>query len=136
MNCTNYSKRTGCRCCQNFLKTQQVVVDGGNIVLLVAEDVFDNFESLCLCIAQSIPSSSENQPVFIQSGITNTTRYPLLTTEGATVYSYQLRPRTLYKIMANTAAGGFMIRAKYLCKTTNILNRTPTTAAVRGGNTQ
>ena len=95
MNCTNYSKRTGCRCCDNFLKTQQVVVDGGNIVLLVPDRVFENFESLCLCIAQRIPVSNENQPIFIQSGITNTTRYPLLTTEGQTVYSYQLRPRRM-----------------------------------------
>lgn len=136
MNCVNYSKHTGCRCCQSFLKTKEVVVDNGNIVLLVPDRVFENFESLCLCIAQSIPTSSENQPVFIQSGITNTTRYPLLTTEGQTVYSYQLRPRVLYKIMANTSAGAFMIRTKHLCKGTNILNRTPATAAVRGGNTQ
>lgn len=136
MNCVNYSKHTGCRCCQNFLKTKEVVVDGGNIILLVPERVFENFESLCLCIAQKIPTSSENQPVFIQSGIANTARYPLLTTEGQTVYSYQLRPRTLYKIMANKDAGAFMIRARHLCKTTNILNRTPTTVTTRGGITQ
>ena len=136
MNCANYSKHTGCRCCEHFLKTQQVVVDGGNIVLLVPERVFENFESLCLCIAQRIPTSSENQPVFIQSGITNTTRYPLLTTEGQTVYSYQLRPRKLYKIMANREAGAFMIRAKYLETSTNILNRTPATTPTRGGITQ
>lgn len=136
MNCANYSKSTGCRCCQNFLKTQQVVVDGSNIVLLVPERVFENFEPLCLCIAQRIPASSENQPVFIQSGITNTTRYPLLTTEGQTVYSYQLRSRKLYKIMANRDAGAFMIRPKYLETSTNILNRTSTTAPTRGEATQ
>lgn len=53
---------------------------------------------------------------------------------GETVFSYQLRPRTLYKIIANTNEQGFVINPKYLCHTTNILTQsTPATVAEKGG---
>ena len=52
MNCSLYSPHTGCRRCGRFLKTVEVVADGGEVVLLVPERVFDNFETLCLCIAK------------------------------------------------------------------------------------
>ncbi len=135
MNCSLYSSRTSCQCCGRFLKTVQVVVDGGEVVLLVPERVFDNFETLCLCIAQSIPVSSTNETVWIQSGLTSTARYQLRTTTGNPVYSYQLKSRTLYKIIANSANNDFVINPRYLCKTINILPQTPPTVetAEKGG---
>ncbi len=135
MNCSLYSPHTGCRRCGRFLKTVQVVVDGGEVVLLVPERVFDNFETLCLCIAQSIPVSSTNETVWIQSGLTSTARYQLRTTTRNPVYSYQLKSRTLYKIIANTADNDFVIHPRYLCKTTDILPQTPPAAeaAEKGG---
>jgi hypothetical protein len=134
MRCSFYSMNTGCNCCNNFLKTNQVVVDGGEVVLMVKERVFDNYETVCLCITQSIPTSNTEEAVYIQSGLTNTNRFPLRTTTGETVYSYQLRPRTLYKIIADTNEPGFVINPKYLCHTTNILTQsTPATVAEKGG---
>lgn len=72
MRCSFYSMNTGCNCCNNFLKTNQVVVDGGEVVLMVKERVFDNYETVCLCITQSIPTSNTEEAVYIQSGLTNT----------------------------------------------------------------
>ena len=125
-NHSNYN----CRKCKSFFKTFQVLVDGDDVILSVPARVFESYERLMLCIAQPIPATSTTQAVFIQSG---TTRYPLTTTAGTAVNSFQLKCRKAYPIIAIPTPAGFVISERYLSYNSPITAEatpdTPTTGA-------
>lgn len=128
--CNTLSSR--CGCCGHFLKALDVVVDGGEIVLLVRQQIFDNYDRYILCITKPIPATSTEETVYIQPGISTTNRYQLRTTDGNPVYAHQLCPRTPYPVTVATGENGFVVNPKHLKHTTQIL--TPPTSA-SGGNT-
>lgn len=121
-----------CNCCENFMRTIAVFLDGSDLVLVVPERTFENYERLCLCIAQSIPATSTQTPVEIQSGYSATpTRYPLLDIAGNPIYSYQLRCRRKYPVTVSTATPSLVIHQKHLEKSSSVLGggSTPSTAS-------
>lgn len=127
----NYS----CNHCDNFVKTLQVTSENGQIILTIPEIVLENYQRIMLCIAQSIPATSTAETVAIQIGSAATNRYPLQTTEGADVYSYQLQSRKAYPITVSSDNSQFVLHPSKLKKSTKVLttptsNTPPTNAAV------
>ncbi|MEQ2424509.1 hypothetical protein [Enterocloster hominis (ex Hitch et al. 2024)] len=128
----NYNMR------MQLLKTVEVAVDGGEIVLVVPRAIFSNYENVLLCITQSIPYSADNESVYIQAGYSvggsSPERYQIRDTNGNTVYSYQLRPRKLYRLIANQNEEGFVINPCNLEHNGTILARVaPTTPPANSG---
>lgn len=117
-----------------FVKTIAVIVDGGEVVLVVPPQIFDDGEQIRLCIAQCIPTVDAEETVYIQAGYTGENRFDIRTNAGNSVYSTQLRSRTVYPITASSNEGGFIINPRYLCHNGTILTRA-TPPANNGGDT-
>lgn len=111
-----------------FIKTIAVIVDGGEVVLVVPPQVFDNGEQIRLCIAQNIPLVTSEETVYIQAGYTGENRFQITTSTGEQVYSMQLCSRTIYPMTASTNNGGFIVNPRYLRHSGEILTKVaPTT---------
>lgn len=118
----------------SFIKTIAVIVDGGEVVLVVPPQLFDDGEQIRLCIAQTIPVVGAEENVYIQSGYTGENRFEIRTNTGEAVYSAQLRSRTIYPMTASSNQNGFIINPRYLCHNGTILTRAALPAD-NGGNT-
>lgn len=123
-----------------FLRTVEVVVDGGEVVLIVPPTVFENYENVILCIAQPIPFSTADEAVYVQAGYetgsSEIARLQIRDTAGNTVNSYQLRSHKLYRLIASSNEGGFIISPRCLEQSGDILTRTaPVTPPANQENT-
>lgn len=121
-----------------FIKTIAVIVDGGEVVLVVPPQVFDNGQQIRLCIAQNIPLVTSEETVYIQAGYTDEHRFEIRTTTGEQVYSMELCSRTIYPMTADANSGGFIINPRYLRHAGEILTKvaptTPDTPAANSVN--
>lgn len=123
-----------------FLRTVEVVVDGGEIVLIVPPTVFENYENVILCIAQPVPFSTANEAVYVQAGYATGSNEParlqIRDTAGNTVNSYQLRSHKLYRLIASSNEGGFVISPRCLEQSGDILSQNvPVTPPANQDNT-
>lgn len=104
-----------------IVKSQAVFVDGGDLIIVVPPQIFDDGQVIKLCITKCIPQSSTGEVVYLQAGYTATNRFPIRTNSGNDVYSLQLRTRTLYPLIASSATNDFILNERYLCHTGTIL---------------
>lgn len=120
----------GCKeLCQpepKIVKSQAVFVDGGDVIIVVPPQIFDDGQVIKLCITKCIPQSSTGEIVYLQAGYTDANRFPIRTNSGNDVYSLQLRTRTLYPLIASSATNDFILNERYLCHTGTILTPPPT----------
>lgn len=124
MSCMCNKPCSSCGRCSQMLKTKDIFVSGNNVVLLVPNRVFENFERLMLCICQCFPNLTGNETVVIQSGINSAVRYPLVTPAGTGVSIYQLCRRKPIPVTVSTTLNAFVVNEKCLKVGTDILPRT------------
>ena len=99
-----------CRLCNHLVISEAVAFTGGNLVITLPENSFNDGEKVCLVIAQAIPQDTTiTAPVVIQIG-TGTEQYPLTTRCCAPVTACGVRTRTRYATRVVTSASGAAFR--------------------------
>lgn len=126
MNC-NFNTNCQCNNCSNFVKTTDVAVVGGNLVLTIPSMSLCNCKNLCLMIAQTIPNTiTTNTKVVIQIG-TGGISYSIITPCCANnLYADQLNFGKTYSFKFGTDTLFFIYKGGWrLCKTAHIFNCIP-----------
>lgn len=121
-----------CNNCDCEIRTIASEVSDGNLYLLLKKRIFQNGERFGLIICNNIPriTGANDYPVRISVGIgPDAATYPLLTTDGATVFAYQLKTRCKFPVTVSTTSGAFLVNPKHLCYTSSILPVTAPAAA-------
>lgn len=119
-------------CCNRnrFISSTAVTVSGTQVVIQIPDNTFNDGDTICLLIAQDIPSSSSANTVTIQIGSSGTA-YPMTKVCGDNVRADQIRRNTIYRLYVGTAPGHFMIRNSKCLPCTNFvapqINATTTT---------
>ena len=99
-----------CRLCNHLVISTAVEFTGGNLVITLPENTFNNGEKVCIVIAQAIPAETTiNAPVVIQIG-TGTELYPLTTKYCGQVSACGVRTRTRYATRVITSSVGATFR--------------------------
>jgi len=99
-----------CRLCNYLVISESVEFTGGNLVITLPANSFDNGEKVCIVIAQAIPAETTiTAPVVIQIG-DGTVQYPLTTRCCAPVTACGVRTRTKYATRVATSAVGGTFR--------------------------
>lgn len=99
-----------CRLCNHLVISESVAFTGGNLVITLPANSFNNGEKVCIVIAQTIPAETTiNAPVVIQIG-EGTVQYPLTTRCCAQVTACGVRTRTRYATRVVTSAVGATFR--------------------------
>lgn len=99
-----------CRLCNHLVISESVEFTGGNLVITLPANSFDNGEKVCIVIAQTIPAETTiTAPVVIQIG-EGTVQYPLTTRCCAPVTACGVRTRTKYATRVATSAVGGTFR--------------------------
>lgn len=102
--------RNVCRLCQRLAISTAVEFTGGNLVITLPANSYNNGEKVCIVIAQTIPAETTiNAPVVIQIG-EGTEQYPLTTRCCAQVTACGVRTRTKYSTVVVTSATGGTFR--------------------------
>jgi hypothetical protein len=99
-----------CRLCNHLVISEAVAFTGGNFVITLPANSFNDGEKVCIVIAQTIPAETTiNAPVVIQIG-EGTVQYPLTTRCCAQVTACGVRTRTRYATRVVTSAVGATFR--------------------------
>jgi len=99
-----------CRLCNHLVISESVEFTGGNLVITLPANSFDNGEKVCIVIAQTIPAETTiTAPVVIQIG-EGTVQYPLTTRCCTPVTACGVRTRTKYATRVATSAVGGTFR--------------------------
>lgn len=106
----------GCGACKHFVKTTAVTLVDSVLVLNIPQKTYNNHETVCICVAQTIPDVTSAQTVAITIG-TSTTQYPLRTTCGNNVHADQIRSRRVYHTHVATDIPVFVVNPCELCAT-------------------
>lgn len=95
-----------CRLCDHLAISTAVAFTGGNLVIMLPANSYQDGEKVCIVIAQIIPAETTiNAPVVVQIG-TGTELYPLTTRNCAQVSACGVRTRTRYATRVVTSAVG------------------------------
>ena len=99
-----------CRLCNHLAISTSVAFTGGNLVITLPANSYQDGEKVCIVIAQTIPEETTiNAPVVVQIG-TGTELYPLTTRNCAQVSACGVRTRTRYATRVVTSAVGATFR--------------------------
>ena len=99
-----------CRLCNHLAISTAVAFTGGNLVITLPANSYQDGEKVCIVIAQTIPQETTiNAPVVVQIG-TGTELYPLTTRNCAQVSACGVRTRTRYATRVVTSAVGATFR--------------------------
>lgn len=99
-----------CRLCNHLAISTAVAFTGGNLVITLPANSYQDGEKVCIVIAQTIPAETTiNAPVVVQIG-TGTELYPLTTRNCAQVSACGVRTRTRYATRVVTSAVGATFR--------------------------
>ena len=99
-----------CRICRHLAISTAVEFTGGNLVITLPANTYENGEKVCIVVAQTIPQETTiNAPVVIQIG-DGTEQYPLTTRCCAPVSACGLRTRTRYATRVVTSSAGATFR--------------------------
>lgn len=99
-----------CRLCNHLAISTAVAFTGGNLVITLPANSYQDGEKVCIVIAQTIPTETTiNAPVVVQIG-TGTELYPLTTRNCAQVSACGVRTRTRYATRVVTSAVGATFR--------------------------
>ena len=99
-----------CRLCNHLAISTAVAFTGGNLVITLPANSYQDGEKVCIVIAQTIPAETTiNAPVVVQIG-EGTELYPLTTRNCAQVSACGVRTRTRYATRVVTSAVGATFR--------------------------
>ena len=99
-----------CRLCNHLAISTAVAFTGGNLVITLPANSYQDGEKVCIVIAQTIPEETTiNAPVVVQIGA-GTELYPLTTRNCAQVSACGVRTRTRYATRVVTSAVGTLFR--------------------------
>lgn len=99
-----------CRLCNHLAISTAVAFTGGNLVITLPANSYQDGEKVCIVIAQTIPQETTiNAPVVVQIG-TGTELYPLTTRNCAQVSACGVRTRTRYATRVVTSTVGATFR--------------------------
>ena len=128
-----------CRLCNHLAISTDVAFTGGNLVITLPANTYQNGEKVCIVVAQSIPAETTiNAPVVIQIG-DGTEQYPLTTKCCAQVSACGIRTRTRYatRVITSSVGATFRMLGNPAC-TPNYnlesINGTAPTTEATGGN--
>lgn len=120
MSCNLYNNNGfGCGGCSHFVRTNSVTLTAGVLILNIPDSVLplDNKEKVCICVAQTLPSTvTSTNTVAITIGA-SATQYPLRTTCGNNVHADQIRSRKVYHTNVASDVPAFTIKSCELCRT-------------------
>lgn len=106
----NMACKNVCRLCNHLAISTAVAFTGGNLVITLPANSYQDGEKVCIVIAQTIPAETTiNAPVVVQIG-TGTELYPLTTRNCAQVSACGVRTRTRYATRVVTSAVGATFR--------------------------
>ena len=98
------------RLCNHLAISTAVAFTGGNLVITLPANSYQDGEKVCIVIAQTIPQETTiNAPVVVQIG-TGTELYPLTTRNCAQVSACGVRTRTRYATRVVTSTVGATFR--------------------------
>lgn len=99
-----------CQLCRHLVVSQSVEFTGGNLVINLPAQSFDNCDKVCIVVAQPLPvATTIVAPVFISIG-EGTELYPLTTKNCRQVTACGIRTRTRYSTCVVTSATGATFR--------------------------
>lgn len=122
MNCKN-----DCKVCDRIVFSNSITVSGSNLVVNIPAGTYINRCRFCLVLVQTIPTTATiNMPVVVTIG-TDTTQYPMVKCDCASVTACALRTRTRYPMMVVTTAtsGSFRVLRNLACAPVNVLTSLP-----------
>lgn len=91
-----------CRLCPKLILSQAITFTGGNLVVNLPANSYDNGTKYCIVFAQSLPDTATiNAPVVFTIG-TGTTTYPFVNKDCTPILASQVRTRRLYSTRVNT----------------------------------
>lgn len=92
-----------CRLCDKFIISNSITFTGGNLVVNLPANAYENCQKYCIVLAQTIPEATTiNAPVVFTIG-DGTTLYPFLNCDCTPIYASQVRTRRIYATRVNTA---------------------------------
>lgn len=95
-----------CKLCDKLVLSQNVTFTGGNLVINLPANSYQNGCKYCIVIAQTIPAATTiNAPVVITIGA-GTEQYPLTNRCCAQITACGIRSRTRYSTVVSTNATG------------------------------
>lgn len=95
-----------CKLCDKLILSQAVTFTGGNLVINLPANSYQNGCKYCIVIAQTIPAATTiNAPVVITIGA-GTEQYPLTNRCCAQITACGIRSRTRYSTVVSTSATG------------------------------
>lgn len=91
-----------CRLCPKLVLSQAITFTGGNLVVNLPTNSYDNGTKYCIVFAQAIPDATTiNAPVVFTIG-TGTTQYPFVNKDCTPILASQVRTRRVYPTRVNT----------------------------------
>lgn len=118
-----------CRLCPKFIISNSVTFTGGNLVVNLPANSYDNCVKYCIVLAQAIPSATTvNAPVVFTIG-TGTTQYPFVNCDCTPILASQVRTRRVYSTRVATGVNNGVFKYIGNCclpsKSSNIVNSIP-----------
>lgn len=103
-----------CRLCDKMILSQSITFAGGNLVVDLPANSYQNGTKYCIVFAQTIPDTATiNAPVvFTING--GATQYPFVNQDCTPIYASQVRTRRIYSTRVNTAVNSGVF--KYIGK--------------------
>lgn len=119
-----YNYNPNCTRCTHFVRTEKIIGDDSQIVLVIPERPLCNCASLCICLSQLIPKKVGKDSILkIQIG---TEQYLVGTPNGNYIYGDQLCNGKYYCFKFGTDTLAFIYRGGWrLCKTKHVFNCVP-----------
>ena len=111
-----------CRLCDKLAISQSVTFTGGNLVINIPANSYQNCEKVCIVVAQAIPAETTiNAPVFVTIG-TGEVLYPLNKCNCVQATACSIRTRTKYstKVSTNATSGAFTLLGNVCCAPNNL----------------
>ena len=118
-----------CRLCDNLvISTSVTFVAGTGLVIDIPARAYNNFDKICIVIAQTIPEETTiGSLVYISIGGNTTTLYPLVRRNCIQATACNVRTRTKYStcVLTNTVSGVFRLLGDIGCCGAEVLPSLP-----------
>lgn len=121
--------------CPRLVISESVTFTGGNVVIDLPAGAYNNYETYCVIVAQTIPTTATiGAPVVFTIG-GGTELYPLTNACCAPVTACGIRTRTKYalKVVTTATGGSFKMLGKPHCAPSNNLTSIDGTAPAAAG---
>jgi hypothetical protein len=130
----NNNCKTSCRLCPNLVISTAVAFDAATNTLniTIPERAYDNFDKVCIVIAQTIPATTTVGALV--NIVIGASTFPLLKCNCVQATACEIRTRTRYstQVVTDTVSGAFRLLGRVSCATPDVLDTLPITAATEG----